>query len=122
MNHICWRNLNDMVRFYRVKLNEIVMERARCFAYLQFKNVDSAMVAIDLNNTYWDEEHDPDRQLKMKNLRWQYQRVIFKVKKYLLVCLKNAMIIINPNRVKKDVIVIYMLKIWVQILVIEICF
>jgi RNA recognition motif-containing protein len=39
---------------------------SKCFAYLQFKTPDSANEAIDvLNNTYWDETTDPDKQYKI---------------------------------------------------------
>ena len=34
---------------------------SKCYAYLQFKEANSAAEAIDkLNNTYWDEKCDPD--------------------------------------------------------------
>jgi len=40
--------------------------RSKCFAYLQFEKVESAKAAIDkLNNTYWNEESDPDKQYEI---------------------------------------------------------
>lgn len=39
--------------------------KSLCYAYLQFKTVASASLAIDrLNNTYWEEEYDPDLTYK----------------------------------------------------------
>lgn len=39
---------------------------SKCFAYLQFKIAEDANEAIDvLNNTYWDESTDPDKQYKI---------------------------------------------------------
>ena len=41
--------------------------RSLCFGYLQFKTVESANKAIDkLNNTYWEEEFDPDWAYKTR--------------------------------------------------------
>lgn len=41
--------------------------KSYCFGYLQFKTVESANHAIDkLNNTYWEEEYDPDFTYKKK--------------------------------------------------------
>jgi RNA recognition motif-containing protein len=41
--------------------------KSLCFGYLQFRTVESANHAIDkLNNTYWEEDYDPDFTYKKK--------------------------------------------------------